>query len=126
MVANDMHLGLNIPNIWYRLRLTVEGSGPNDPPELDLAGVTLPGTPLLVAGSNTSIAWGFTNSRGDWSDLVLIETDPRNADNYLTPDGYVPLTSTRKSSRSRARNRKRSRFAGHVGDPWSGRTIGVV
>ena len=91
MVANDMHLGLNIPNIWYRLRLIVEGSGPNDPPELDLAGVTLPGTPLLVAGSNTSIAWGFTNSRGDWSDLVLIETDPRNADNYLTPDGYVPF-----------------------------------
>ena len=91
MVANDMHLGLAIPNTWYRVRLIVEGSGPNAPPELDLAGVTLPGTPALVAGSNTSIAWGFTNSRGDWSDLVLLETGPGRVDTYLTADGTVPF-----------------------------------
>ena len=98
MVANDMHLGLNLPNIWYRVRLVVTGNGPDGPPEeavtspkLDAAGVTLPGTPLVVAGSNGSVAWGFTNSRGDWSDLVLIETDPTNPGAYLTPDGYVPF-----------------------------------
>ena len=91
MVANDMHLGLNVPNIWYRARLVVAGESPDSPTELDAAGVTLPGTPLVVAGSNGSIAWGFTNSRGDWSDLVLIETDPANPDAYLTPDGYVPF-----------------------------------
>ena len=91
MVANDMHLGLNLPNIWYRVRLIVSGDEPGAPPELDAAGVTLPGTPLVVAGSNGSIAWGFTNSRGDWSDLVLIETDPANPGAYLTPDGYVPF-----------------------------------
>ena len=98
MVANDMHLGLNLPNIWYRVRLIVTGDEPDGPPEgsgtppkLDAAGVTLPGTPLVVAGSNGSIAWGFTNSRGDWSDLVLIETDPTNPGAYLTPDGYVPF-----------------------------------
>lgn len=91
MLANDMHLGLNLPNIWYRARLMVTGDEPGDPPELDAAGVTLPGTPLVVAGSNGSIAWGFTNSRGDWSDLVLIETDPTNPGAYLTPDGYVPF-----------------------------------
>ena len=119
MVANDMHLGLNLPNIWYRVRLIVTGDEPDGPPEesgaspdqtgaslepsgippeefgilpqLDATGVTLPGTPLIVAGSNRSIAWGFTNSRGDWSDLVLIETDPANSDTYLTPDGYVPF-----------------------------------
>ena len=91
MVANDMHLGLNVPNIWYRARLIVAGDSPDDPPELDATGVTLPGTPLVVAGSNRSIAWGFTNSRGDWSDLVLIETDPSNPNAYLTPDGYVPF-----------------------------------
>ena len=91
MVANDMHLGLNLPNIWYRVRLIVTGDESGAPPKLDAAGVTLPGTPLVVAGSNGSIAWGFTNSRGDWSDLVLIETDPANPDAYLTPDGYVPF-----------------------------------
>ena len=91
MVANDMHLGLNLPNIWYRVRLVVAGDEPDGVPELDVAGVTLPGTPLVVAGSNGSIAWGFTNSRGDWSDLVLVETDPANPDAYLTPDGYVPF-----------------------------------
>ena len=76
IVANDMHLGLDVPNTWYRVRLIVAGTGPQDPPELDLTGVTLPGTPVLVAGSNTSIAWGFTNSRGDWSDLVVLQTGP--------------------------------------------------
>ena len=91
MVANDMHLGLNVPNTWYRARFIVAGESPDDPPALDATGVTLPGTPLVVAGSNGSIAWGFTNSRGDWSDLVLIETDPSNPNAYLTPDGYVPF-----------------------------------
>ncbi len=91
ILANDMHLGLNVPNTWYRARLIVTGEGPDSPPELDATGVTLPGTPLVVAGSNGSIAWGFTNSRGDWSDLVLIETDPANPDAYLTPEGYVPF-----------------------------------
>ena len=91
IVANDMHLGLNVPNIWYRVRLVVAGESPDGPPALDATGVTLPGTPLVVAGSNGSIAWGFTNSRGDWSDLVLIETDPSNPNAYLTPDGYVPF-----------------------------------
>ena len=88
IVANDMHLNLDVPNTWYRVRLIVDGTRPQDPPELDLTGVTLPGTPALVAGSNTSIAWGFTNSRGDWSDLVVLQTDPDNPDAYLSPDGY--------------------------------------
>lgn len=90
IVANDMHLALDVPNIWYRARLIVEspaGGGES----LDLSGVTLPGTPFVVAGSNTSIAWGFTNSRGDWSDLIVLERDPRNPDAYLTPDGYEPF-----------------------------------
>ncbi len=90
IVANDMHLGLDLPNTWYRVRLIVGGDG-SDAPELDLAGVTLPGTPFVVAGSNGSIAWGFTNSRGDWADLVLLQTDPDDPDTYLTPDGYVPF-----------------------------------
>lgn len=64
LVANDMHLNLRVPNVWYRARLVVTDSQP-----LELNGVTLPGAPLLVAGSNGHIAWGFTNSYGDWQDV---------------------------------------------------------
>lgn len=87
IVANDMHLDLSVPNIWYRMRLIVEGSG-SDEDSLNVTGVTLPGAPAVVAGSNGSVAWGFTNSNGDWSDLVLLELDPENPNAYLTPDGY--------------------------------------
>jgi penicillin amidase len=56
-----------------------------------MIGITLPGVPALVVGSNTHVAWGFTNTEGDWSDLVLVEPDPEDADRYLTPDGPRPL-----------------------------------
>ena len=49
--------------------------------------MTLPGTPSLVAGSNGDVAWGFTNSGGDWSDLILLETDPNDPSRYRTPSG---------------------------------------
>ena len=54
LVANDMHLGLSVPNIWYRARLVQTADG-----KRDLTGVSLPGTPLVVAGSNGRIAWGY-------------------------------------------------------------------
>lgn len=63
LIANDMHLDLGVPAVWYPARLRVTG-----PQALDIAGVTLPGTPAVVAGSNGQIAWGFTNSYGDFSD----------------------------------------------------------
>jgi penicillin amidase len=80
LLANDMHLGLNVPNIWYRARLVVE------PESLDVTGVSLPGVPLIVAGSNRHVAWGFTNSYGDFQDVIRLEPGP-DANSYLTPDG---------------------------------------
>ena len=80
LVANDMHLGLNVPNIWYRARLVVQTEG------LDVAGVSLPGVPAIVAGSNRHVAWGFTNSYGDFQDLIRLERGPA-AESYLAPDG---------------------------------------
>ena len=67
MVSNDMHLGLRTPNIYYQARLVQTGEAGRD-----VTGVTLPGTPFVVAGSNSSVAWGYTNSYGDWSDAVRI------------------------------------------------------
>lgn len=68
LIANDMHLGLRVPPVWYRARLRMPAQA--GVPGLDLNGVTLPGAPLLVAGSNGRIAWGFTNSYGNWFDVA--------------------------------------------------------
>ncbi len=80
-LANDMHLRLRVPNTWYRARLVVADSG------VDVAGVTLPGVPAVIAGSNGRVAWGFTNSYGDFQDLVAIERVPGERGRYLTSDG---------------------------------------
>jgi penicillin amidase len=83
LLANDMHLGISVPNTWYRVSLAFPGGDG----ERHVTGVTLPGAPFVVAGSNGHVAWGFTNSEGDWADLVVLEPDPTNADGYLTPEG---------------------------------------
>src|SRR5439155_1533392 len=64
LVTYDMHLGQRVPTLWYHARLMLVPGGGSTP--VDLNGVTLPGAPLLVAGSNGHIAWGFTNSNGTW------------------------------------------------------------
>ena len=84
LVANDMHLKIALPNVWYRIRLIVAG---DIEPSLDVSGVTLPGTPAITAGSNGQVAWGFTNSYGDWSDRIRLRLDPDDATRYLAPDG---------------------------------------
>lgn len=81
MVTNDMHLGLNVPNIYYRVRFITKDSA-----AVDVTGVSLPGAPMIVAGSNGQVAWGLTNSNGDWSDAVLIVPGEQPG-SYRTPDG---------------------------------------
>ncbi|MEP7117631.1 MAG: penicillin acylase family protein [Acidobacteriota bacterium] len=86
MVANDMHLRLGAPNIWYRATFVI----PDDRrpgATRTLSGVTLPGGPQMAVGSNGDIAWGFTNSVGDWSDVVLIDPVPGDATKYQSSDG---------------------------------------
>lgn len=97
MIANDMHLGLRVPNIWYRISLSwPDGDGEA---EHRVTGVTLPGTPLVVVGSNTRVAWGFTNSEMDVTDLVLIEPDPDDEERYLTPEGSEAFDRHRETIR---------------------------
>ncbi|MET0533675.1 MAG: penicillin acylase family protein [Steroidobacter sp.] len=88
LLANDMHLGLRLPHVWYHARMMVEAQGEQ---HRDLVGVTLPGLPLLIVGSNGRVAWGFTNSYGDWTDLIVVERDPADAKRYLTPEGSEPF-----------------------------------
>ena len=79
IVANDMHLALRLPHIWYRAVLALEGSGA---PPRQIVGVTLPGAPIVVAGSNGQVAWGFTNSYGAYLDLLELELDAKDASRY--------------------------------------------
>ncbi|MDO9138928.1 MAG: penicillin acylase family protein, partial [Methylobacter sp.] len=74
ILANDMHLGISVPNTWYRAELNYN--------DVHAAGLTLPGTPLLIVGSNRHIAWGVTNLSGDFLDLVRLEINPANPDQY--------------------------------------------
>ncbi|MET0622965.1 MAG: penicillin acylase family protein, partial [Pyrinomonadaceae bacterium] len=83
VLCNDMHTELGVPNLWYRARLCYEG--------VDISGVTLPGIPIVLAGSNTHVAWGLTNMLGACLDLVALEIDPERPDHYMTPDGWRPF-----------------------------------
>lgn len=74
ILANDMHLGISVPNIWYRIELRY--------PRVHSAGVLLPGVPVLIAGSNENLAWGATNLAGDFLDLVMLDVDPEQPDRY--------------------------------------------
>jgi penicillin G amidase len=92
ILSSDMHLGLSLPNIWYRLSvLTRDRRGTTR----RVTGVSLPGTPAVVAGSNGHIAWGFTNSYGNFIDLVELEVDPSDPMRYRLPDGQWERVSIR-------------------------------
>ncbi len=86
IVSDDMHLGLQLPNIWYRLALRFpDGKGG----QRRVAGVSLPGAPpTVIAGSNGQVAWAFTNSYADLIDLVALERDPARAGQVRLPSGW--------------------------------------
>jgi len=75
LLANDMHLALNIPGIWYQMHQVIPG-------KLNVTGVVLPGEPMVIAGHNDSIAWGFTNVMTDDADFYQETIHPQNPDQY--------------------------------------------
>ena len=78
LLSNDMHLGHNMPNLWYEAHLK---SG-----TLDVAGVTLPGVPYVIVGHNQRIAWGFTNVGPTVADAFVENFNAQGA--YQTPQGW--------------------------------------
>ncbi|MBB6599185.1 penicillin acylase family protein [Luteimonas sp. MC1825] len=70
IVADDMHLGLRAPGTWFRARLHYADAGAQSG-GVDVSGFTLPGLPAVIVGSNRHVAWGFTNSYGDYLDWAL-------------------------------------------------------
>jgi penicillin amidase len=91
LVANDMHLGLRVPDIWFRTRLVYPD--PRHPERIvDVGGASLPGTPAITVGSNGRIAWSFTNSYGDFLDWVRVTLHPADNFTYRSAEGWKPLS----------------------------------
>jgi penicillin G amidase len=105
LVASDMHLGLQVPPTWYRMRLRLRG--PGGPATrvrdsaLDLNGLTLPGSPVLIAGSNGQVAWAFTNSGGAWLEAHPVECLAVEGSRMRTPQGDVELATVLERIRVR-------------------------
>jgi penicillin amidase len=92
LLANDPHLGISMPSIWFinGLHCTTVG----DACPYDVAGVSFPGVPGVVLGHNARIAWGATNADPDVQDLVIETVDPTDPSRYLGPDGTsLPFTT---------------------------------
>ena len=83
ILANDPHLGLNSPTLWYLARVRT--------PTMNLVGVTVPGVPFHILGHNGSIAWGMTTTGSDVQDLFIERIDPEDPTRYLTEDGSRPF-----------------------------------
>lgn len=93
ILANDMHLGLGLPNVWYRMQwFWKEERGETN----QLIGVTLPGAPAMIVGSNTKVAWGFTAAQLDVSDQVMLETDPSHPDSCRLGEAWWPFEMVRE------------------------------
>jgi penicillin amidase len=94
LLANDMHLGLLVPNIWYMADLKAPG--------YHVTGVTMPGTPGVIAGHNEHVAWGFTALYADVQDLYIEKVDGKG--NYEGGDAkWHPLTVDRETIHVRGR-----------------------
>ncbi len=83
LLANDPHLGLSAPAIWYFARLQAPDA--NGIKGMDVIGATLPGTPFVVLGRTAGVAWGFTNTGPDVQDLYLEQIRPGQPDQYRIP-----------------------------------------
>ncbi|HNG35929.1 MAG TPA: penicillin acylase family protein [Nitrosomonas sp.] len=92
LIANDMHLTLRVPNIWFRTRLIYphpNKAGIN----VAVSGVTLPGVPAIVVGSNGNVAWSFTNSYIDVADWVRVVRHPEHSTRYLSDGDWKSLAT---------------------------------
>ena len=89
LLANDPHLGISMPSIWYLNGLHC--APVTDACPYDVAGVSFPGVPAVVLGHNARIAWGATNAGPDVQDLFLEQADPADPTRYLFEDESRPF-----------------------------------
>jgi penicillin amidase len=88
LLANDPHLALTTPSLWYLAHLHAPG--------LDVIGATLPGVPGVILGRNDAVAWAFTNTGSDTQDVFIERLASDDAGSYETPDGTRPFSVVRE------------------------------
>jgi len=96
LLANDPHLEISLPPIWYEIHLNC--------PTLDVVGVALPGVPLVIIGHNGSVTWGITNSCADVQDLY-VERLNSSKDMYLDEEGWKPIEKSEQMIRVKGEKR---------------------
>ncbi|MCG3158718.1 MAG: Acyl-homoserine lactone acylase QuiP [bacterium] len=88
ILANDPHLGLALPSVWYEMHLSAG--------DFEVAGVAFPGAPGIVLGSNRAIAWGFTNGMVDDLDFYFEKLNPQNPEEFWNGQAWEKLVTRRE------------------------------
>ncbi|MFY3384971.1 penicillin acylase family protein [Paracidovorax sp. MALMAid1276] len=106
LLANDPHLGLSAPAIWYFAGVQAPAGKASDGSPIaaiDAVGATLPGLPFVVLGRTDRVAWGFTNTGPDVQDLYVEQINPADASQYRTPDGWAAFGVRNETIRVKGR-----------------------
>ena len=119
ILANDPHIELRVPNTWYRIASSWSSS-PSEPATY-VCGVSIPGAPVIVIGSNGHIAWGLTFSYIDTDDVVLVETKAGDSNLYRTPQGWRQFEDCSESIPARGRDPEIFKFQTTIWGPIIGR-----
>ena len=80
LLANDPHVALTAPSLWYLARLELTGGG--------VIGGTIPGMPVVLSGRSADLGWGIAASYVDDADIFIEEVNPQNPDEYKVEDGW--------------------------------------
>ena len=83
LLANDPHLSLTAPSIWYLARLELETGG--------VIGGTIPGVPVVLVGRSAHLGWGLTTANIDDTDVYIEKVNPENPNEYLSLNEFVPF-----------------------------------
>jgi penicillin amidase len=98
LLANDPHLGLQAPSLWYFAHLSM--------PSGNVVGGTLPGVPFVVLGHNDDVAWSLTTTLGDTQDLFVERVVPGDASSYVTPTGTAKFETREEVIRVGSEDRR--------------------
>jgi penicillin amidase len=93
MLANDPHLGLTTPGVWYLARLSYDNQ--------TIRGVTIPGIPGVIIGRNNQISWGFTTTTADNEDVYIERLNKDNPEQYMTPSGWQTFNAREETFKVR-------------------------
>ncbi|MEN8120829.1 MAG: penicillin acylase family protein [Bacteroidota bacterium] len=87
--ANDYHMPFLLPSLWYEIHIVGDG--------IDAMGISMPGSPTIIAGHNKNIAWGATTTGADTQDMFWEKLNPDNPSEYMFNGEYIPFKTYTES-----------------------------